>query len=134
MNRIVVGARCKVGALKLTSIACLLTLGACTLTTDPSKPFVLGIISGDQQTAAAGTALSSPLGVIVIDQYGFAVANVTVTWAITAGGGSLSATSTTTDANGVTSVIYTAGPAPSEATITATVAGIGTLIFRETIT
>jgi len=74
------------------------------------------------------------LSVVVIDQYGAAMPNVTVTWAITAGAGSLSATSTTTNANGTASVANTAGPAAGGATITAAVAGIGTVAFTETIT
>lgn len=120
--------------LRLTALAGMLVVGACKLTTDASRPSTLGIVSGDGQTTAAGTPLPSPLGVIVIDQYGFVVPNVTVTWAITSGGGSLSAASTTTDSNGLTSVTYTAGPTPGTATITATVSSIGTLPFTETIT
>jgi len=123
-----------VRALTLTGIAGLLTLGACKLTSDRPKPFTLGIVSGDPQSTPAGTTPPSPLGVIVLDQYGFAAAGVTVTWAITAGGGSLSAQSTTTDVAGLTSVTYTAGPTPGPATITATVTSIGTLTFHVTIT
>jgi hypothetical protein len=120
--------------LRLTTIAGILVVGACKLTSDAPSPRTLGIVAGDKQTTAAGTPLPSPLGVIVIDQYGFAVANVTVTWAITSGGGTLSAATTTTDASGLTSVSYTAGSTPGTATITATVVGIGTLAFTATIT
>ena len=70
----------------------------------------------------------------MIDQYGLVMANISVAWAITSGGGSLSAALTTMDANGVASVAYTAGPNPGTATITATVSSIGTLTFTETIT
>jgi hypothetical protein len=112
----------------------ILALGGCRLTTDAPTPHTFAIISGDSQSATAGTALPQPLIVIVLDQYGGSVANVTVTWAIASGGGGLSSPSTTTDANGVTSVTYTTGPTPGSATITATVAGIGTLTFPETIT
>ena len=111
-----------------------LALSGCRLTSDAPKPHLLGMISGDGQTAAAGTALPQPLIVIVIDQYGGVAANVTVTWAIASGGGSLSAASTTTDANGTTSVTYTTGPTTGTAKITATVVGIGTLTFTEMIT
>jgi len=92
------------------------------------------MVSGNQQTAAAGTQLTDPLSVVVIDQYNFVMANITVTWAITAGGGSLSALTTVTDENGVASVTYTAGPTPGPASITATVSSLGTLTFTETIT
>jgi hypothetical protein len=111
-----------------------LAFGGCKLTSDPPVAHILAITSGNAQTAAAGTALPSPLGVVVIDQYGSAMPTVTVTWAITAGAGSLSATSTPTDASGTASVTYTAGPTAGAATITAAVAGIGTVAFSETIT
>jgi adhesin/invasin len=112
----------------------ILALAGCTLTTDAARPSILGYISGDVQTAAAGTALAEPLTVIVIDQYGSALSNVTVSWAIVSGGGSLSAASTPSDLNGVAQVTYTAGPTAGSATITATVAGVGTLTFTATIT
>lgn len=118
----------------LAAVIGILALGACRLSTDAPKAHVLAIVAGDAQTAPAGTVLPVPLGVIVIDQYGFVVENVTVTWEITLGGGSLSASSTKTDSNGVTSVSYTAGPTAGTATITATVTEIGTLSFTATIT
>jgi len=113
---------------------CLLVLGGCKLTSDAPRPSILGIVSGDSQTAPAGTDFPSALGVIVLNQYDGPVQDITVTWAITAGGGSLSATSTMTDANGTAVVTYTAGPTPGAATVTATVVGIGTVAFKETIT
>ncbi len=118
----------------MAAVISILALGGCRLTTDAPTPRTLGIISGDAQSATAGSALPEPLTVIVINQYGGPSTNVTVTWAIASGGGNLSAASTTTDANGVTSVTYTTGQTPGSATITATVAGIGTLTFTATIT
>jgi adhesin/invasin len=112
----------------------ILALVGCTLTTDAPRPQILGYISGDLQTTAAGTALANPLTVIVIDQYGNALSNVTVNWVIVSGGGSLSAPATPSDLNGVAQVTYTAGPTAGSATISATVAGLGTLTFTATIT
>jgi uncharacterized protein (DUF2062 family) len=112
----------------------ILALVGCTLTTDAPRPSTLAYISGDLQTAAAGTALANPLTVIIIDQYGSALSNVTVNWAIVSGGGTLSAASTPSDLNGVAQVTYTAGPTAGSATISATVAGVGTLTFTATIT
>ena len=111
-----------------------LAFAGCRFTTDAPRPHVLGIVSGDAQTTAAGTPLPEPLVVIVIDQYGLVMANISVAWAIASGGGSLTAALTTTDANGIASVAYTAGSNPGTATITATVSSIGTLTFTETIT
>ncbi|MFL5486390.1 MAG: Ig-like domain-containing protein [Gemmatimonadaceae bacterium] len=94
----------------------------------------MAITSPEPQTTAVGTALPAPLAVAVVDQYGVAMSDITVTWAITAGGGALSALSTQTDENGRASVTYTAGTTAGTATITATVSGLGTLTFTETIT
>jgi hypothetical protein len=112
----------------------ILALSGCSLTTDAPHPHILGYISGDLQTTTAGTALADPLTVIVIDQYGSALSNVTVNWAIVSGGGTLSAAATPSDLNGVAQVSYTAGPTAGSATISATVAGVGTLTFTATIT
>ena len=109
-------------------------VAACQVTTDKPAPHIAAIQSGDGQSAAAGTAFSTPLGVIVLDQYDFAAANVQVIWTITAGGGSLSATNTKTNETGIASTVYTAGPTPGTATITADIAGVGRLTFTETIT
>jgi hypothetical protein len=130
--------------MKTLTIVSVLVLSACKLSTDTDapRPYILGMISGGGLTVAAGAELSEPLAVVVIDQYGVAMPNITVTWAITAGGGTLSASggaigttlSTMTDENGGASVTYTAGPTPGFATITATVSSLGTLTFNETIT
>ena len=120
---------------KLLSVAlAIIALAACKLSTDNPVSLTLGALKGDNQTAAAGTVFPDSLSVIVLDSYGFSTEGVAVAWAITSGGGSLSATSTTTDTNGISSVTYTAGLTPGHATITATVTGIGFLTFTETIT
>lgn len=117
----------------LALLAALVGASACQVTTDKPEPRIAAIQAGNGQTAAAGTQFPIPLGVIVLDQYDFASANVQVTWTITAGGGSLSATSTKTNDSGVASTVYTAGPTPGTATITADIAGVGQLTFTETI-
>ena len=71
----------------------------------------LNKISGDNQTILSGTT-SAPMVVQVVDQFGNPVANATVTWAAT-GGGTLSATSTTTDASGNTQVTLTTSAPPA---------------------
>ena len=66
-------------------------------------------VSGDGQTGPAGTALPGPLVVEVTDAFGNPIANIPVSWTAE-GGGSVSATSTTTDSEGRTSVTRTLGP------------------------
>ena len=107
--------------------------GACTLNTDVSSPGALLIQSGDEQTAAANTALPVPLGVIVVTQFGEPIKNATVTWSVQSGGGSLSASSTLSDDAGLTSVTYTTGPVAGPATIRAQVHGVPAVTFHATI-
>ena len=118
----------------LALLAALVGVAGCQVSTDKPTPHIAAIQAGSGQSAAAGTVFPTPLGVIVLDQYDFAAANVAVTWTITAGGGSLSATTTKTNEVGIASTTYTAGPTPGTATITADIAGVGQLVFTETIT
>jgi hypothetical protein len=129
--------RVRIAGARLTRVAAaiaIVALAACKLSTDNPISLRLGALKGDNQSAAAGTVFADSLTAIVLDQYGFSTEGVAVAWAITSGGGSLSAATTTTDLNGITSVTYTGGLTPGRATITATVTGIGFLTFTETIT
>ena len=64
------------------------------------QPRTLTILSGDEQQAAAGASLAEPFVVSVLDQNGDPLAGATVTFAVTAGEGTLSATTAATDADG----------------------------------
>ncbi len=79
--------------------------------------------SGNNQVAPAGAALA-PLEVVVRDANNAPVAGVPVTWAVGSGGGAVSATSTTTGANGIASVVRTLGPGAGTQTTTATRTGL----------
>src|SRR5207244_4603098 len=81
---------------------------------------------GDNQTAATNNPVSTPPSVQVSDSYGDHVPGVTVTFAATAGGGTVSGGATQTDANGVATVgRWTLGPGTGQNTLTGTVAGSG---------
>ncbi|HEY6922878.1 MAG TPA: Ig-like domain-containing protein [Steroidobacteraceae bacterium] len=69
------------------------------------------LVSGNDQSANVGQALPKALAVQVTDSAAVPLAGVTVSWAITAGGGSLSATTTQTDAQGLASVTWMIGAA-----------------------
>ena len=84
------------------------------------------IISGDNRTAAVSTTLSTPFVVEVRDQDGDALSGVTVAFAVTAGGGSLSSASVTTGSNGRASSTLTLGSTAGTNTVTATATGITT--------
>ena len=89
-------------------------------------------ISGNNQTAFLSTALSNPFIVEVRDQDGDGLSGITVTFAITGGGGTLSATSATTGTNGQASVTLTLGSSTGTNTVTATVSGFTAITFTAT--
>lgn len=78
-------------------------------------------VGGDNQTAVAGSPLPDSLLVRAVDASGRPAAGVTVNWAA-GGGGSVSAPSTVTGADGRTGVRRTLGPASGEQTTTAALA------------
>ena len=73
----------------------------------------LHAVSGDQQSAPAGTILAQPLVVQVTDAFGNPIAGVPIAWS-TDGGGSVSETSTQSGADGLASVVRTLGGAAGE--------------------
>jgi hypothetical protein len=89
-------------------------------------PASVSKLVGDGQTAATNNPVSTPPAVQVSDSYGDHVPGVAVTFAATAGGGTVSGGATHTDANGVATVgRWTLGSGAGENRLTATVAGSG---------
>ncbi|MEH2263611.1 N,N-dimethylformamidase beta subunit family domain-containing protein [Nostoc sp.] len=93
--------------------------------------------SGDNQTGAAGTALPNPLLVQVKDSAGNPQSGVTVNFAVSSGGGSVSPASAVTNTSGQVSTILTLGAVlgstqPVTNTVSATAAGIGSVNFSTT--
>jgi hypothetical protein len=87
---------------------------------------------GDAQTGPAGLALPQPVSVGVRDRLGAPVAGVTVTF-LAVGGGSLSAASAVSGANGNATVTWTLGSAAgSTQQVLATVSGLGDVQFNAT--
>jgi len=85
--------------------------------------------AGDDQFGFTGSALPEQLQVRVQDQYDNPVPNASVSWAVAAGGGNLSPTTTTTNVDGRSSTTYAFGTTPGDVSITASVAGAGTVTF-----
>jgi hypothetical protein len=80
--------------------------------------------AGDNQGAMAGTSLPVQPSVLVKDVAGNPVAGRTVTFAVTAGGGSIAGATAVTNASGIaTAGSWTIGPVAGPNTVTATVAG-----------
>ncbi len=91
----------------------------------------LAIVGGNGQTAPPNARVPQPLGVRVTDAFGNPVPGVTVTWTVTGGGGSITATSRT-EANGIAQALWTLGPAEGANTATATAPGTSPVTFTAT--
>ena len=91
----------------------------------------LSKISGDDQSGVPGAIIANPLVIEVRDENGSALEGISVTFAVTAGGGTLSTTRTTTDTNGRAQSILTLGPNIGTQTVSVSAAGIeGTVTFN----
>lgn len=86
----------------------------------------ISVSAGNSQTATVATTLATPLAAIVRDIYLNPVSNVTVSWSVQSGGGSLSSYSSTTDASGVATSLLTLGQLVGANTVTATINGTTT--------
>ena len=88
-------------------------------------------ISGDNQNGASTSPLSQPFVIEVQDESGSVLAGISVMFAVTAGGGTLSITNTTTDPNGRAESTLTLGPNLGTNTVKVSAAGIkSTVTFR----
>ena len=90
-------------------------------------------VSGDTQSGTPGNALANPFVVEVQDEDGEPLAGHSVTFSVTAGGGSLSETSATTNANGRAQTTLTLGSAPGINSVQASVSGVDPVIFSTSI-
>jgi hypothetical protein len=106
-----------------------------TQTTTVGAAASINVSSGGGQTGTAGSPLSGSLIAIVKDSNSNIISGVTVTWAVTAGGGSLSSCTTSTNGSGQVQCNFTTGTTVGTNTATATVSGVATpATFTETTT
>jgi hypothetical protein len=82
-------------------------------------PATLALVSGNGQIGNGGRTLSAPFIVMVTDANGIPVSGATVTFAVTGGGGKLSATTVTTNVQGQASTTLKLGPNAGVNTVTA---------------
>ncbi len=102
----------------LVKVALATTVGAVTLAAcgsandgyDPSIATGVEYVSGDGQSGNAGDQLGELLTVRSTNFVGDPVPGVRIQWFATQGGGSVSASATTTDANGLAQVTWVLGP------------------------
>jgi hypothetical protein len=92
----------------------------------------LRIVSGNNQSAAAGTALPNPLVVGVQDQYGNPVSKISVNFSDGGAGGILFPTSGVSNSSGQVSTTYTTPHTPGSINISGTSTGLTSVLFSET--
>jgi PKD repeat protein len=90
----------------------------------------LSIVSGNNQTATAGSRLPADLVVRLVDGTGNGVPNAAVTWVVGLGGGDVTPENGTTDAAGRASAQLTLGPNPGENRVDAVVSGVDIVSFK----
>jgi hypothetical protein len=87
-------------------------------------------VSGDNQTGNTSHPLRYPFVAVVTNASGALVEGVTVNFAVTSGGGTLSGTQSTADSQGMAFTTLILGPTPGTNSVTATATGLGgPLIF-----
>ena len=90
-------------------------------------------VSGDNQSGTPGNALANPFVVEVQDEDGEPLTGHSVTFSVTAGGGSLSETSARTNANGRAQTTLTLGSALGVNSVQASVSGVDSVTFSTSI-
>ena len=89
-----------------------------------TRPHTVVKTSGDEQQGPAGAQLAEPFVVSVSDEDGAAISGVVVSFSVTAGGGTLSAPTATTNANGRAATTLTLGSDAGTNTVTVIVEGL----------
>ena len=90
-------------------------------------------VSGDNQSGTPGNALAAPFVVEVQDEDGEPIAGHSVTFSVTAGGGSLSETSATADEDGRAETTLTLGSERGVNSVQASVSGADPVTFNTNI-
>jgi hypothetical protein len=118
------------GLVALTAAAVVAQMIACGDASGPKlgPPASIVLVSGDGQgTIEVGTKLGQPLTVRVTDSQGQRLSGVVVTW--TTASGSLSPSTSSTNADGVATSDWTVGTLVGTETATATVTGLQPITF-----
>lgn len=97
------------------------------------RPSLIRTQEGNGQTVAPLTQAPLPLVVQVFDQYRVVMPNQTVAWRVEGGGGSVSNPTAVTDNDGRARTFYTAGNTPGIVDISASIEGLGKVMFTLTV-
>lgn len=111
----------------LVGISLITGLSGCIFTS-PDTPVALLRVSKGEQTIAPNAAAPVPLTVSVVDQNGDPAEGVTINWSIRSGSGTLSATETSTDDDGQTSITFTAGSTTGTTVVNAIQPALGAAV------
>ena len=104
-----------------------------TATATPVPLGALTISAGNNQTATVGSAVSTAPAVRVTNTAGQPVAGVSVTFAVLSGGGSITGSAATTNSAGIAAAgSFTLGASPGTNTLSASVAGLPSVVFSAT--
>lgn len=95
----------------------------CSDNISPPTATTIAMVAGNGQTAGIGEPLADPLVVVITDNSGDPVQGISVSWDVH-GVGSVSASTTETDADGHASVDRTLGSQAGEQSTTASVSGL----------
>jgi adhesin/invasin len=121
------------GANSLSVTAAGLTPLTFTATGVPGWPATVTVSAGNNQTAVAGLAVTIAVAVVVSDANGNVVPGVSVTFAVSLGGGEVTGGAATTDAAGVAAAgSWTLGATAGPNELTATVSGLSPAVFSAT--
>jgi hypothetical protein len=118
---------------RLSQLAVILPflMAACSDSVAPPKPATIEANSAVDEEAFAGASVAVDPEVLVRDENGAPIAGVTVTFAVTTGGGSVANSTTMSGPQGrATAGRWTLGSTPSTNTLVATVDGVGSVVFR----
>jgi len=101
-----------------------------TITATVGGASQMSLYAGDNQTDTVGATLPVLLAVRVADSLNNPVSGVTISWAVTGGGGSVLPASSLSDAQGIATTAWTLGTvtSPSAATQTARATGVGSAV------
>ena len=106
-----------------------------TATGTAGAPDQMLVEAGDGQSGQVTTSLPVAPAVIVRDQFGNPVPDVSVTFAVTSGGGSLAGDTAVTGSDGIAAAgVWTLGETAGEQTVQATIAGLDPVVLTATAT
>lgn len=115
----------------LVSLTAMVLVAGCVSTTAPRFAILTGV-SGSGQSASVGTLLPAPFVVRVEDQNGTPVPGFRVTWQVTAGGGTLTAEESPTDAEGLAITSLQLGASPGINRVRASIGSATDVVFTAT--